>query len=141
MKPARFSQAAYEGETPTATWHTIVHAYLRTKETLAFDDTTRDIALPAGEYGFLARHALEPGETHETVGFQHGLTAKGDSDLKEVGGGFYTMSIGPEEKVVLVNRLITVKVDRPRDGDDQTGEEPCDRPGKDRPDGDPEPPR
>ena len=39
--PITNGQAAYEGETPTATWHTIVHAYLRTKETLAFDDTTR----------------------------------------------------------------------------------------------------
>jgi len=92
---------------PTATWHTVVHAYEYIPDTLTFDGTVRQNLVLAGSYAYVARHALENGEEHGSVTIRHELGADG-ADLEPLGKHFYRLTIGHDERVVLYNELAAV---------------------------------
>lgn len=118
--PITSGEAATEGDTATATWHAVVHAYERTPETLTFDDGRRDVVIHSGSYGYVARHELQPGEVRELLELSHELVPDGDAQMDDLGDGFYRLSLKPDERVVLVNRLQTIK----GDGKDRDETEP-----------------
>ncbi len=116
--PLTNGEAGVEDKAPTATWHTIVHAYQRTQQTLTDDDkTVRRIVVHAGSYAYVARHELQSGEEHGSLDIVHELVPDGDVEFKALGNDFYLLTIAPDERVVLVNELRTVpRRDRPEDG-------------------------
>jgi hypothetical protein len=119
-----------EDKEPTATWHTVVHCYERTPETLTFSRRKRrHVVVYVGSYAFVGRHPLRKGETHESVTIRHDLAPlDGKARLRSLGRDFYRLTLGPKDRVALVNHLEVRPVHcRPDDGDDDDDDDDDDR--------------